>query len=61
MEQDTNDNEAIADRLAQENSTDGKGEDVQVDERNRNNNVVGIRDRANGTQDQRKGQPRRPI
>ena len=61
MEQDTNADEAIADRLAQENSTDGKGEDVQVDERNRNNNVVGIRDRANGAQDQRKGQPRRPI
>jgi len=61
MEQDTNDNEDIAGCLAQDNSTDGKGEDVQVDERNRNNNVVGIRDRANGTQDQRKAQPRRPI
>ena len=61
VEQDTNDDKAVADRLAQKNSTDGKGEDVQVDERNRNNNVVGIRDRANGTQDQRKGQPLRPI
>ncbi len=35
MEQDTNYDEAVADLLAQKNSTDGKREDVQVDERNR--------------------------
>ena len=61
MEQDTNYDEAVADLLAKKNSTDGKREDVQVHERNRNNEMVGIGDRANGTQDQRKGQPRRPI
>jgi len=48
MEQDANDDEAVADLLAQKNSADGKWENVQVDERNRNNEMVGIRDRANG-------------
>ena len=52
MEQDANDDEAVADLLAQKNSTDGEREDVQVDERNRDNEMVGIRDRADGPQDQ---------
>ena len=59
MEQDANGDEAVADLLAQENSTDGKREDVQVDERKRNNEMVRIRDRADGSQDQYKWQPRR--
>src|SRR2546425_208596 len=61
MDQDANDDEAVADLLAQKNSTDGKRQDVQVDQRNRNNEMVGIRDRANGPQDQCDGQPRRSV
>jgi hypothetical protein len=56
MEQDANDDKAVGDLLAQENSTDGDAKDAQVDERNRNNEVVGM-----DTQDQYKWQPRRPI
>src|SRR6266849_2497699 len=59
MEQDTNYDEAVADLLAQKNSADGKREDVEVDKRNRNNEMVGIRDSANSTQDQDKWQPNR--
>src|SRR5882762_2540163 len=61
VEQDTDDDKAVADLVSQKNSTHGKREDVQVNERNRHNEVVGIRDRANGPQDQCKGQPRRSI
>ena len=61
MEQNTEDNKAVADFLSQKNGTDYKREDVQVNERNRNNDVIGIRDRADGTQNQGKGQPRRTI
>jgi hypothetical protein len=61
MEQNANDDEAVADLLAQKNSTDGEREDVQVDERNRNNEMVGIPDCTNGPQDQCKGQPRQSI
>jgi len=61
MEQDANSDEAVADSSAQKNCGDAKREYVEVDERNRNNEMVGIRDRANGPQDQHKWQPRRSI
>jgi hypothetical protein len=61
MEQDTNDDEAVTDLLAQKNGTDRKGENVQIYEGNRNNKMVGIRDSTNGPQDQHKWQPRRSI
>ena len=61
MEQGTNDDEAVADLFVQKNRADGDGKDVQVDERNRNNDVVGVPDRAKGPQDQYKWQPRRSI
>jgi hypothetical protein len=47
MEQNANDDEVVGDLLAQENSTDGDGKDVQVDERNRNNEVVGMAPKTN--------------
>jgi hypothetical protein len=52
MEQDTNDDKAVADFLTQENRAENKREQIEVDKRNRNNEVVGIRDCANGPQDQ---------
>jgi hypothetical protein len=49
MEQDTNDDKAVADLLAQKNSTDGKRQDVQVDKRNRDYAMVCISNSANGS------------
>src|SRR4029077_12121432 len=61
MEQDTNRDEAIADFPAQENRADTKRENVEVNKRNRNNEMVCIRDRAKRPQDQYEWQPRRSI
>ena len=61
MEQDTNHDEAIAGFPAQEYRANGKREYVEVDKRNRNNEMICIRDRANRPQHQEEWQPRRSI
>jgi hypothetical protein len=61
MEQDTNGDKAIADFPAQENRADANREYIEVDKRNRDNEMVCIRDRTSRPQDQDKWQPRRPI
>src|SRR5579859_164388 len=61
MEQDTDRDEAIADFPAQENCTDGKREDVEVEKRNRNNEVVRIRYSANRPEDQHEWEPRGSV
>ena len=61
MEQDTNHDEAIVDFPAQENRADTKRENVEVNKRNRNNEMVCISDRAKRPQDQYEWQPRRSI
>ena len=61
MEQDASRDEAITNFLAQENRSDGKRENVEVDQRNRNNEMVCVRDGAKCAQDQNKRQPCRSI
>jgi hypothetical protein len=46
MEQDANRDEAITNLPAQENRSDGKREKVEVNKRNRDNEMVCVRDRA---------------
>ena len=46
MEQDANDDQAVADFPAQKNCPNGKGQDVKVDKRNRNDVMVCIGDCA---------------
>jgi len=61
MKQNTNDDKAVADLPAQKDRADGDGKDVQVDEGNRNDEVVCVRDRAKGSQDQCEWHPGRSI
>ena len=61
VEQDANCDEAVTNFLAQENRSDGKREKVEVDKRNRDNEMVCVRDRAKRAQDQNERQPRRSI
>src|SRR4029077_7522121 len=61
VEQDANRDEAVTNFLAQENRSDGKREKVEVDERNRDNEMVCVRDRAKRAQDKNERQPRRSI
>jgi len=61
VEQNTNGDEAIAEFPLQEDRANAKREDVEVDKRNRENEMVRIRDRANRSQDQHERQPRRSI
>jgi hypothetical protein len=61
VKQDANCDKAVTNFFAQENRTEGKGEKIQVDERNRDNEMVCICDRGKRAQDQNERQPGRSV
>ena len=57
MEQNASYDEGVADLLAQENSTDDKRQSIEVNERERNNEMIRISDPGNRGNDQYELQP----
>ena len=57
MKQDTSGDEAVADFPAEENRAYGKREDIEVDKRDRNNDMICICYGGNRPQDQNDWQP----
>jgi len=61
MEQDTHGDEAVADFPAEENRAYGKREDIEVDKRDRNNDMICICYGSNRPQDKSTGSQLPPL
>jgi hypothetical protein len=61
MKQDANRDQAIAYFSAKENSTDDKGQNVKINKRHRDNEMVGVTDNCNRAQYKYEWQPSRPF